>query len=200
MWIDAGYPWCFASICLNSASRSFIDTYVHSFSSEHQLPRPNDCLTQQTAIKIPLSFSGRFFNNLSLSIPSGFHGQKRETMKLWKKWHDICYRYWPLPHTVSLSARKNPGFLSVANVMFCSRLLYFTHSLSLITVALSDYATRAKTNNLINFVNNLLQCCTPRLQCCAAPCQQLLSTMIVHSCLRSTMIVQSLLTMINDLF
>ena len=36
-------------------------------------------------------------------------------------------------------------------------------------------------------------------QCCAAPCQQLLSTTIVHSCSRSTTIVQSLLT-INKLF
>ena len=45
--------------------------------------------------------------------------------------------------------------------------------------------TRAKLNNLINVVDNLLQCC-------AAPCQQLLSTTIVHSCSRSTVIVQSL--------
>ena len=37
-------------------------------------------------------------------------------------------------------------------------------------------------------------------QCCAAPCQQLLSTTIVHSCSRSTTIVQSLLTTINKLF
>ena len=37
-------------------------------------------------------------------------------------------------------------------------------------------------------------------QCCAAPCQQLLSTIIVHSCSRSTTIVQSLLTTINKLF
>ena len=42
--------------------------------------------------------------------------------------------------------------------------------------------TRAKMNNFINVVNNLLQCC-------AAPCQQLLSTSIVHSCSRSTIIV-----------
>ena len=48
-------------------------------------------------------------------------------------------------------------------------------------------------NNLINVVNNLLQCC-------AASCQQLLSTTIVHSCSRSTTIVQSLLTTINKLF
>ena len=48
-------------------------------------------------------------------------------------------------------------------------------------------------NNLINVVNNLLQCC-------AAPCQQLLSTTIVHSCSRSTIIVQSLLTTIKKLF
>ena len=53
--------------------------------------------------------------------------------------------------------------------------------------------TRAKMNNLINVVNNLLQCY-------AAPCQQLLSTTIVHSCSRSTTIVQSLLTTINKLF
>ena len=37
-------------------------------------------------------------------------------------------------------------------------------------------------------------------QCCAAPCQQLLSTTIVHSCSRSATIVQSLLTTINNLF
>ena len=37
-------------------------------------------------------------------------------------------------------------------------------------------------------------------QCCAAPCQQLLSTTIVHSCSSSTTIVQSLLTTINKLF
>ena len=36
-------------------------------------------------------------------------------------------------------------------------------------------------------------------QCCAAPCQQLLSTTVVHGCSRST-IVQSLLTTINKLF
>ena len=54
-------------------------------------------------------------------------------------------------------------------------------------------ATRAKINNLINVVKNLLQCC-------AAPCQQLSSTTIVHSCSRSTIIVQSLLTTINKLF
>ena len=53
--------------------------------------------------------------------------------------------------------------------------------------------TCAKMNNLINVVNNLLQCC-------AAFCQQLLSTTIVHSCSRSTIIVQSLLTTINKLF
>ena len=56
-----------------------------------------------------------------------------------------------------------------------------------------EFPTRAKMNNLINVVNNLLQCC-------AAPCQQLLSTTIVHSCSRSTIIVQSLLTTINKLF
>ena len=54
-------------------------------------------------------------------------------------------------------------------------------------------STRAKMNSLINVVNNLLQCC-------AAPCQQLLLTTIVHSCSRSTTIVQSLLTTINKLF
>ena len=54
-------------------------------------------------------------------------------------------------------------------------------------------STRAKMNNLINVVNNLLQCC-------AAPCQQLLSTTIVHSCSRSTTIVQSLLTTFDKLF
>ena len=48
-------------------------------------------------------------------------------------------------------------------------------------------------NNLINVVHNLLQCC-------AAPCQQLLSTTIVHSCSRSTIIVQSLLKTFNKLF
>ena len=53
--------------------------------------------------------------------------------------------------------------------------------------------TRAKMKNLINVVNNLLQCC-------AAPCQQQLTTTIVHSCSRSTIIVQSLLTTINKLF
>ena len=39
-------------------------------------------------------------------------------------------------------------------------------------------------------------------QCCTAPCQQLLSTTIVHSCSRSTTIVHSLtlLTTINNLF
>ena len=36
-------------------------------------------------------------------------------------------------------------------------------------------------------------------QCCTAPCQQLLLTTIVHSCSRSTTIVQSLLTTINKL-
>ena len=62
-------------------------------------------------------------------------------------------------------------------------------------------STRAKLNNLINVVNNLLQCCTaPCQQCCAARCQQLLSTTIVHSCSRSTIIIQSLLATINKLF
>ena len=37
-------------------------------------------------------------------------------------------------------------------------------------------------------------------QFCAAPCPQLLLTTIVHSCSRSTTIVQSLLTTINKLF
>ena len=46
--------------------------------------------------------------------------------------------------------------------------------------------TCAKMNNFINVVNNLLQCC-------AAPCQQLLSTSIVH-------VQQSLLPTINKLF
>ena len=56
-------------------------------------------------------------------------------------------------------------------------------------------------NNLINVVNNLLQCCAaPCQQCCTAPYQQLLSTTIVHSCPRSTTIVESLLTTINKLF
>ena len=58
---------------------------------------------------------------------------------------------------------------------------------------IASFCTRAKMNNLINVVNNLLQCC-------AAPCQQLLSTTIVHSCSRPTTIVQSLLTTINKLF
>ena len=61
--------------------------------------------------------------------------------------------------------------------------------------------TRAKMNNLINVVNNLLQrCAAPCQQCCAAHCQKLLSTTIVHSCSRSTIIVQSLSTTINKLF
>ena len=55
-------------------------------------------------------------------------------------------------------------------------------------------------NNLINVVNNLLQCSDAHCQqCCAALCQQLLSTTIVHSCSRSTTIVQ-LLTTSNKLF
>ena len=53
--------------------------------------------------------------------------------------------------------------------------------------------------NLINVVNNLLQCCAAPCQQCAALSQQLLSTIIVHSCSRSTTIVQSLLTTINKL-
>ena len=57
-----------------------------------------------------------------------------------------------------------------------------------------------KMNNLINVVNNLLQCCAAHCQhYCVVPCQQLLSTTIVHSCSRSTIIVQSLLTTINKL-
>ena len=56
-------------------------------------------------------------------------------------------------------------------------------------------------NNLINVVNDLLQCCAAHCQTMlCAPCQQLLSTTIVHSCSRSTTIVQSLLTTINKLF
>ena len=63
-----------------------------------------------------------------------------------------------------------------------------------------EVTTRAKTSDLINVVNNLLQCCAaPCQQCCAAHCQKLLSTTIVHSCSRSTIIVQSLLTTINKL-
>ena len=39
--------------------------------------------------------------------------------------------------------------------------------------------TRARMNNLINVINNLLVV-RNKLQCCAVPCQQLLSTTIVH--------------------
>ena len=57
---------------------------------------------------------------------------------------------------------------------------------------------RAKMNNFIIVINNLLLVVSNKLlQCCAVPCQQLLSTTIVHGCSRPTIIVQLLLTTIN---
>ena len=70
-------------------------------------------------------------------------------------------------------------------------------------------STRAKMNNLMQCCQQLVAmlCCTLSNHvvlhtvepCCAASCQQLLSTTIVHSCSRSTTIVQSLLKTINKL-
>ena len=85
----------------------------------------------------------------------------------------------------------------VLSTLILENIVQDTQQLSKVRKANLNY-TR-KTEQLDQCCQQLVVLHTVQ-QCCAAPCQQLLSTTIVHSCSRSTTIVQSLLTTINKLF
>ena len=84
----------------------------------------------------------------------------------------------------------------VLSTLILENIVQDTQQLSKVRKANLNY-TR-KTEQLDQCCQQLVVLHTVQ-QCCAAPCQQLVSTTIVHSCSRST-IVQSLLTTINKLF